>query len=137
MGPVTRCQLVSSDASPLGRGVVHEGRGVNSRWSGPWASWHISVLELQAVALRHFLPLLQGSHLIVRTDSTAAAAYVNRQGGLGSPPLCNLATKLWLWAQPRFLSLRVVHVPGLLNMAVDIMSRGARAHRSESFTRKW
>lgn len=45
-------------------------------------------------------------------------------GGLGSPPLCKLATKLWQWAHSRFLSLRVVHVPGPLSMEVDIMCRG-------------
>lgn len=130
MGSVTRQQVIFSDASPVGWGAVHEGCGVSGRWSGPWLSRYINVLELPAVflALRHFLPQLQGFHLIVRMDSTVAAAYVNCQGGLGFPPLCKLATKLWLWAHPRFLTLRVVHVPGPLNTAADIMSRGGPSH---------
>ena len=41
-----------------------------------------------------FLPRLKGRHVIVRTDSTVTAAYINRQGGLGSPTLCKLATAL-------------------------------------------
>ena len=58
------------------------------------------------------------------TDSTVTAAYINRQGGLGSPTLCKLATALWLWAHPQFSSLRAVHVPGPLNVAADMLSRG-------------
>lgn len=126
MGPVTRRLVVFSDASPVGWGAVHEGCGVSGRWSGPWLSQHINVLELRAafLALQLFSPRLRGFHVIVRTDSTVAAAYINRQGGLGSPPLCNMATRLWLWAHPRFLSLWVVHVPGPLNTAADMLSRG-------------
>ncbi|CAI5695366.1 unnamed protein product [Oreochromis niloticus] len=126
MGPVTRRQVVFSDASPVGWGAVHEGCGVSGRWSGPWLSRHINVLELRAafLPLQLFSPRLQGFHVTVRMDSTMAAAYINCQGGLGSPPLCNMATRLWLWAHPRFLSLRAVHVPGPLNTAADMLSRG-------------
>ncbi|XP_061576587.1 uncharacterized protein LOC133442594 [Cololabis saira] len=126
LGPVVYRQLVFTDASQIGWGAVHEGCGVNNRWSGRWMSQHINVLELKAVllALREFLPRLRGHHVIVRTDSTVAAAYINRQGGLGSPVLCKLATTLWQWAHPLFCSLRAVHVPGPLNTAADLMSRG-------------
>lgn len=102
MGPVTRRQVVFSDASSVGWGVVHEGCGVTSRCLGPWLSRHINVLELQAafLALQLFLPRLQGFHIIVRTDSTVAASYINRQGGLGSPPLCNMAKRLLVVGPP-------------------------------------
>ncbi|XP_029924002.1 uncharacterized protein LOC115371027 [Myripristis murdjan] len=126
LGPVTYRQLVYTDASPIGWGAVHEGWGANGVWTGRWQGQHINVLELRAalLALRHVLPRLRGHHVIVRTDSTVAAAYINRQGGLGSPVLCKLATVLWQWAHPLFLSLRAMHVPGVLNSAADIMSRG-------------
>ena len=42
----------------------------------------------------------QGSACHSPTDNTVTAAYINRQGGLGSPTLCKLATALWLWAHP-------------------------------------
>ena len=126
LGPVIYRQLVYTDASPSGWGAVHEGCGISGVWTGRWLCQHINVLELRAVllALRRFLPRLRGHHVIVRTDSTATAAYINRQGGLRSPVLCKLATTLWQWAHPLFLSLRAVHVPGALNSAADIMSRG-------------
>lgn len=126
LGPVIYRQLVYTDASTSGWGAVHVGCGTNRVWTGRWLGQHINVLELRAVllALCHFLPTLRGHHVIVRTDSTVTAAYINRQGGLASPVLCNLATVLWQWAHPLFLSLRAVHVPGVLNSAADIMSRG-------------
>lgn len=37
--------------------------------------------------------------VLVRTDSTMAAAYINRLGDLGSPTLCRVVVKLWVWVQ--------------------------------------
>ena len=54
---------------------------------------------------------------LVRTNSTMAAAYVNRQASMGSPRLCRIAHKLWTWAYTRFLSLRAMHVLGVVNVA--------------------
>lgn len=102
------------------------GNGVSGCWHGLWKTQHINILELKAVhlALHQFLPYLQGQHVLVRTDSVVAAAYINRQGGLGSPRLCRIAHQLWQWAYPRFRSLRAVHVPRLANVAADLLSKG-------------
>lgn len=126
IGPVLRRQVVSSDASLVGWGAVHEGRGVHGHWKGHWLRQHINLLELQAVflALQHFQPELRGRHVLIRTDSSVAAAYVNRQGGLGSLRLCRLAQQIWEWAYPRFSSLRAMHIPGWINLAADQLSRG-------------
>ena len=126
LGPVTRRRLVSADASLAGWGAVHEGAGIGGRWDSQWASQHINVLELEAaqLALRGFIHHLQGHHVLLRTDSVVAAAYINRQGGLGSPRLSRLAHVLWEWASSRLLSLRAVQVPGLDNQAADCLSRG-------------
>ena len=85
LGPVIYRQLVYTDASSSGWGAVHEGCGVNGVWTGRWLCQHINFLELRVVflALRHFLPRLKGK----------------------------LATILWQWAHPHFLSLRAVHMP--------------------------
>ena len=82
-------QLVYTDASSLGWGAVHEGRGVNGVWTGRWLCQHINVLELRAV-------------LLALGHCTVTAAYINRLGGFGSPALCKLATILWQWAHPYF-----------------------------------
>ena len=128
LGPVLRRQVVSSDASLVGWGAVHEGKGVSGLWHGPWLAQHINVLELQAIhlALLHFLPVLQDRHVLMRkrADSTVAAAYINRQGGLGSLRLCRLARIILEWAHPQFKSLRATYVPGRENLAADRLSRG-------------
>ena len=64
-------------------------RGERRERSATEAASHINVLELRTVvlALRHFLPRLSGQHVLVRTDNTAALAYINRQGGVHSQSL--------------------------------------------------
>ncbi len=50
-------------------------------------------------------------------------SHLNRQGGSRSRTLDRLAHRLLLWSQDKFLSLRAVHVPGILNLAADFLSR--------------
>jgi hypothetical protein len=125
MGAVFRRQMVTTDASLTGWGAVFEGRPACGVWTGETLSWHINSLELRAVflALCHFLPFLEGHHVIVRTDNMAVVSHVNRQGGSRSRTLDRHARHLLLWSQDKFLSLRAVHVPGILNLAADFLSR--------------
>ncbi len=44
-------------------------------------------------------------------------------GGSRSRTLDRLARRLLLWSQYKFLSLRAVHVPGILNLVADFLSR--------------
>ena len=82
-------------------------------------------LELLAVflALHRFFPVLERQHVLVRTDSTAAVAYISRIGGMRSRRMSQLARRLLLWSHPRLKSLRAIHVPGTLNRAADALSR--------------
>lgn len=52
----------------------------------------------------------------------AVVSHVNRRGCSQSRTLDRHARRRLLWAQDRFLSLRAVHVPGDLNVAVDFLS---------------
>lgn len=99
---------------------------MNGLWPSRLRSAHINYLELMAVwkALNHFLPRLQGHHVLVRCDNTTAVAYINRQGGVRSSKLHALAYKLLVWSRRVFLTLRATHVPGLLNRGADLLSRG-------------
>ncbi len=94
-------------------------------WKEEFLFWHINCLELRAVflALKYFLPVLGEHHVIVRTDNMAVVSHINRQGGSRSRTLDRLARHLLLWSQDKFLSLRAVHVPGVLNLAADFLSR--------------
>ena len=58
--------------------------------SGTWppclAQAHINLLELEAVwmALKAFVEAAEGKHVLLNTDNTTVAAYVNKQGGAHS-----------------------------------------------------
>jgi hypothetical protein len=126
LGAVTMRKVVTTDASLTGWGATQEGRTVNGLWPHRLRSAHINYLELLTIwkALNHFLPRLQGHHVLVRCDNTTAVAYINRQGGMRSSKLHALAYKLLVWSRRVFLSLRATHVPGILNRGADLLSRG-------------
>ncbi|KAI2662397.1 ORF V: Enzymatic polyprotein [Labeo rohita] len=125
LGQVSRHLVVYTDASSTGWGAVCNGQAALGSWTGPRLQWHINCLELLAVllALRRFRPTLRHKHMLVRTDSTATVAYINRQGGLRSRRMSQLARHLLLWSQTWLKSLRAVHIPGELNRAADQLSR--------------
>ncbi len=125
MGAIHRRHMITTDASMTGWGAVFEGRPASGEWTEEFLSWHINCLELRAVflALMYFLPVLGGYHIIVRTDNMAVVSHINRQGGLRSRTLDRLARRLLLWFQDKFLSLRAVHVLGILNLAANFLSR--------------
>ncbi len=125
MGAIHRRHMITTDASMTGWGAVFEGRPASGEWKEEFLFWHINCLELRAVflALKYFLPVLGGHHIIVRTDNMAVVSHINRQGGSKSRTLDRLARHLLLWSQDKFLSLRAVHVPGVLNLAADFLSR--------------
>ncbi|KAI2667881.1 ORF V: Enzymatic polyprotein [Labeo rohita] len=125
LGQVSRHLVVYTDASSTGWGAVCNGQAASGSWTGPRLQWHINCLELLAVllALRRFRPTLRHKHVLVRTDSTATVAYINRQGGLRSRRMSQLARHMLLWSQTWLKSLRAVHIPGELNRAADQLSR--------------
>ncbi|XP_076128591.1 uncharacterized protein LOC143109676, partial [Alosa pseudoharengus] len=127
LGTVARRKIVTTDASTSGWGAICEGVAVNGLWSPTQSRLHINVLELLTVwlALQRFLPMLRGQHVLIRTDNTSALAYINRQGGIRSRPLFQVAVRLLLWTERSgILSLRAVHIPGRINVGADLLSRG-------------
>ncbi len=94
LGQVSWHVVVTTDASSTGWGATSNGQVASGLWTGPWLFWHINWLELLAVhlALQQFRPLLFGKHVL---DNTAAVSYINRQGGLGSRRMRQLARNLF------------------------------------------
>jgi hypothetical protein len=56
-------------------------------------------------------------------DNTTVVASINHQGGLRSHHLHVMTRHLLLWAQGRLVYLHVAHVPGILNVSVDMLSK--------------
>ena len=117
--------VLFTDSSLEGWGAICGYSTVRDVWAQDHGT-HINALELKAIllAVRHFAPLLRGRHILVRTDSTTAVAYVNRQGGTKSQACLSIAYDLWGWVHQNALSIRAVHVPGKQNEAADVLSRG-------------
>ncbi len=117
--------LVDEGAEVTPQCTLFEGRPASGEWKEELLSWHINCLELRAVflALKYFLPVLGGYHIIARTDNMAVVSHIDHQGGSRSRTLDRLARRLLLWSQDKFLSLRAVHVLGVLNLAADFLSR--------------
>ncbi len=118
MVEIHHCQMVTTDASLTGWGMVFEGRPACGVWTREFLSWHIHFL-----ALIHFLTSLRGCHVIVRMDNMVVVSHINCQGSSWSHTLNRHARRLLLWTQDKFLPLRAVHVPGVLNLAANFLSR--------------
>ncbi len=55
-------------------------------------------------------PVGPSGQVLVRTDNTATAAYINRQGGLRSRHMSQLAPHLLLWSPKHLRLFRAIHV---------------------------
>ena len=137
LGMVTSYKVVTTDASRSGWGATHEGRTARGLWTQAMLEFHINYLELMAIylALKHFEPLLLGCHVLIRTDNTTALFYLNKQGGLSSRALDQLAREMTLWCLPRLRSIRASHIPGLQNGGADLLSRGEPRYEDWSLHR--
>ena len=138
MGEVISRRLITTDASMMGWGATMEGRSARGIWSPDLQSMHINYLELMAVylAVKHFEPLILNCHVLIRTDNTTTMCYVNKQGGLSSRALDNLARELTIWCDSRLRSIRACHVRGLLNSGADLLSRGQPRYEDWSLNPK-
>ena len=74
-----------SDASPEGWGSHMGSHMASGLWPPVWKHHHINVLELRTVqlALQEFAPQVQNQAVLLATDNTTVAAYINKQGGGG------------------------------------------------------
>ncbi len=137
---VSRHAVVYTDASAKGWGATFNGHAVSGVWTDPQLHWHINCLELLAVhlALNRLKRRLRGEHVLVRTDNTATVAYINRQGGLRSRRMSQLARHLLLWSRKHLRSLRAIHIPGLLPQGVVDTITSARAPSTRhAYALKW
>ncbi|XP_026100161.1 uncharacterized protein LOC113071005 [Carassius auratus] len=99
LGTVMMQKVVTTDASLTGWGATQEGRTVNGLWPSRLRSAH-KLFRAYGVwkALNHFLPCLQGHHVLVRCNNTTTVAYINRQGSVLSSKLHALAYKVLVWS---------------------------------------
>lgn len=107
-----------------GWGALCEDPSARGIWSASRRELHLNHLELLAVflALKHFHPVLEGQHVLVRADNSTVLSYINRQGGTRSLQMLKLSCSLLLWCSVYFLSVRATHVPGHRNLGPDLLT---------------
>lgn len=75
-----------TDASNTGWGAHIGMESVAGSWSQADSQYHINVLELLAVfrALKHFVRIVTGEVVLIKSDNSTVVSYINRQGGTHS-----------------------------------------------------
>ena len=86
---------------------------------------HINLLEMKALflALQAFQEDVAGHHVTAMCDNSTVVAYINKQGGTVSRPLCLLASRLLRWTESFDVHLEARYLPGESNVLADVLSR--------------
>ena len=114
-----------SDASSSGWGSHLLDQNVSGVWSAQEKLLHINLLEMKAMflALQAFQEVVSGHHVTAMCDNSTVVAYVNKQGGTVSRPLCLLTSRLLRWAESFDVHLEARYLPGESNVLADVLSR--------------
>ena len=131
--PVRHALQIFTDASKEGWGAHLDEFTARGSWSVPETKLHINYLELKAVflALKEFQDLCAGKIVLVATDNTTVVAYINKEGGMRSGPLCALLWRILTWCSQRQVTLKARHIPGHLNVIADKLSRLGQTIQTE------
>ena len=131
--PMKHALQIFTDASKEGWGAHLNEFTARGSWSVPESKMHINYLELKAVflALKEFQGLCVGRIVLVATDNTTVVAYINKEAGMRSGPLCALLWRILTWCSQRQVTLKARHIPGHLNVIADKLSRLGQTIQTE------
>ena len=131
--PLQHALQIFTDASKEGWGAHLNEYIARGTWSLPESKLHINYLELKAVflALKEFQKLCIDKMVLVATDNTTVVAYINKEGGMRSGPLCALLWRILTWCTQKQVTLRARHIPGHLNVVADKLSRLGQTIQTE------
>ena len=133
--PLKHALQIFTDTSKEGWGAHLNERTARGTWSLPESKLHINHLELKAVflALKEFQDLCCNNIVLVDTDNTTVAAYINKERGMKSGSLCALLWRILSWCTRKQVTLRARHIPGRLNVIADKLSRLGQTIQTEWF----
>ena len=115
---------LNTDASGVAGWGGHSSRGfVQGSWTRSELEWHINSKEL-ATAKKCLQPMMkEGDYVHLSMDSRTAVAFINRQGGTRSRPLCRLALELWDYVLSLGGWIRASWLPRDSNQVADMLSK--------------
>lgn len=119
------CMEIFTDASLTGWGACVEDQKTNGWWTDADKKHHINFLELKAIfyGLKCFAKDSRDSNLLIRTDNTTAASYINRMGSIQYLTLCKEAKEIWQWCEGRNIWLFASYISSEENRIADQQSR--------------
>ena len=131
--PLAHALQIFTDASKEGWSAHLNKLMARGRWSLPESKLHINYLELKAVllALKEFQALCTNKVVLIATDNTTVVAYINKEGGMKSGPLCALLWRILTWCASNQVILKARHIPGRLNVIADKLSRLGQTIQTE------
>ena len=131
--PLEHALQIFTDASKEGWGAHLNEHMARGSWSLRESKLHINYLELKAVllALQEFQALCMNKVVLVATDNTTVVAYINKEGGMKSGPLCALLWRILTLCTRNQVTLKARHIPGRLNVIADKLSRLGQTIQTE------
>ena len=131
--PLEHALQIFTDASKEGWGAHLNEHMARGSWSLPESKLHINYLELKAVllALKEFQTLCIIKVVLIATDNTTVVAYIKKEGGMKSGPLCALLWRILTWCTRNQVTLKARHIPGRLNVIADKLSRLGQTIKTE------
>ena len=125
--PPPQC-IMETDASTIGWGVFWEGEATDRCWSVEEQELHINEQELLAVflVLKSFLKETVIKAVLIKSDSMAVVAHINKFGGTKSHRLVTLSKQIFGWCMQREIRVIAQHLPGKVNTTADYLSRYLR-----------
>ena len=122
--PITQ---LTTDSSQLAGGAFCQGDWLYCHWSQDYpyvAKTHINIKEMAmiTVAMQRCAPMLTGTHVVVYTDSTAAAGMI-KKGSSSHQIALTLLKQLSLSALEHDYTIEAVHITGRANEMSDSISR--------------
>ena len=115
---------MASDASKQGYGARFGARWIQGKYPPDWQKHHITVLELYPVFLliKTFGPLIKNSNILFKNDNMAVTDIVNKNSSK-DPTIMQIVRPLVLALIKFNVNLRMEHIPGVLNVIPDKLSR--------------
>ena len=131
--PLKHALQIFTDASKEGWGAHLNEHMARGNWSLPESKLHINYLELKAVllALKEFQALCTQTTVLIATDNTTVVAYINKEGGMKSGPLCALLWRILTWCTRKQITLKARDIPSHLNVIADKLSRLGQTIQTE------
>ena len=97
--PLKHALHIFTDASKEGWGAHLNEHTARGDWSLPETKLHMNYLELNAVflALKGFQDLCSNNTVLIATGNAMVVAYINKEGGMKSGPLCAPMWRILTW----------------------------------------